>query len=402
MLKRISVDQVRVGMYIQELCCSWLESPFWTASFLLSNDADLHKLLSSTVREVWIDTTKGRDLDRDPGPAQEDKEEDIVAPSETSRPQLPMGIREDLVRARKIIQTSRDAVAAMFDEARLGTMFGTDSALSIVEEISATVQRNLGAFLGLARIKQSDDYTYMHSVAVSAMMIALARQLRMSADEIRDCGLAGLLHDIGKVGIPASILNKPGRLTDDEFLIVRNHPKAGYDLLSPVAGMPMAVLDVCLHHHERADGNGYPEHLDAAKLSVVARMGAICDVYDAITSNRPYKSGWSPAISLSKMATWAKEGHFDESIFQAFVECIGIYPVGTMVRLKSNRLAIVIDNSKSLLKPTIKVFFSIPTMAYTRPIMIDLAEPGTNDAISSIEDHEKWQIENLERLWVES
>ena len=370
---------------------------------MLRDRADVHKLQASGVRELWIDTGKGRDIEL-PGEAA------VAAPPPqapaaaepppfTFAPQPATSMQDEVARAAKILKKTRDAVGAMFEEARMGRMASAAAALPLVDDISASVMRNSGALVSLVRLKQADDYTYMHSVAVCAMMVMLARQLGLPDQQVRDYGLAGLLHDIGKMAIPIAILNKPGRLSDEEFLAVKRHPCAGHDMLKQVAGMPAVVLDVCLHHHERVDGGGYPEGLGQQELSQAARMGAICDVYDAITSNRPYKQGWSPTESLRKMAVWAKEGHFDEKLFAAFVKCIGIYPVGTLVRLKSNRLAVVVDNSKSLLRPTVRVMFSISSMVYVAPSTVDLSLPGATDAIVASEEAQKWDIQHLERYW---
>ena len=125
------------------------------------------------------------------------------------------------------------------------------------------------------------------------------------------------------------------------------------------SGATPEALDVCLHHHEKVNGKGYPHGLQGDEISLYSKMGAVCDVYDAITSNRPYKAGWDPAESIQKMAQWAKDGHFDERIFQAFVKSIGIYPTGSLVKLKSGRLGVVVEpGSKSLLSPMVRVFFS--------------------------------------------
>ena len=405
MLKKISVDHARAGMYVHELCGSWFDNPFWNPTFPLRNSTDVNKLQASGVRELWIDTSKGCDVE---SPDQDQDEANAAAPVQDPVPAPPAfafvpqaaaSMQDEVARATKILKKTRDAVGVMFEDARMGRMASAQAAMPLVEEIASSVMRNSGALVSLVRLKQADDYTYMHSVAVCAMMIALARQLELSDEEVRDYGLAGLLHDIGKMAIPGAILNKPGRLTDEEFLTVKGHPSAGYDMLKTVEGMPEIVLDVCLHHHERMDGMGYPDQLAMQTLSQAARVGAICDVYDAITSNRPYKQGWSPTESLRKMATWAKEGHFDEKLFAAFVKCIGIYPVGTLVRLKSNRLGVVIDNSKSLLKPTVRVFFSITSMAYQAPTTIDLSRPGTMEAIAASEEAHTWKIRNLDSYW---
>jgi HD-GYP domain-containing protein (c-di-GMP phosphodiesterase class II) len=216
---------------------------------------------------------------------------------------------------------------------------------------------------------------------------------------VRDYGVAGLFHDIGKMAIPSAILNKPGQLTDTEFLTIKSHPRAGYDILKDVDGISEIILDVCLHHHERIDGRGYPDNQAGDSLSQAARMAAICDVYDAITSNRPYKKGWSPTESLRKMAIWAREGHFDQTLFEAFVKCVGIYPVGTLVRLKSNRLAVVIDNSVSLIRPIVRVFFSITSMTYIPTTTINLNQKGITEIILSCEEEKKWDLRNIDNYW---
>ncbi|MES2932473.1 MAG: HD-GYP domain-containing protein, partial [Pseudomonadota bacterium] len=248
----------------------------------------------------------------------------------------------------------------------MGNALNTARAHSLVEEISSSVMRNPDALISLARLKNKDDYTYMHSVAVCALMIALARKMKLDANQTRDAGLAGLLHDVGKMMVSQSILDKPGKLTDDEFVAIKEHPVEGHKILSGAPGVSDAALDVCLHHHERFDGTGYPHQLQGEAISLFARMGAVCDVYDAITSNRAYKAGWEPSESLRRMAEW--DGHFDPAVFQAFVKCIGIYPTGALVKLKTGRVGVVIEQSEnSLLTPKVKVFFSVKSNAYIPP-----------------------------------
>ena len=287
----------------------------------------------------------------------------------------------------------------MFDEARMGKAVDTNRAKRLVEEISNSVSRNPGALISLARLKTADDYTYMHSVAVCALMVALAKQLRLDEAQTRSAGIAGLLHDLGKALMPMDVLNKPGKLTDDEFAVIKKHPEAGHALLVGSAGVDPVALDVVLHHHEKTDGSGYPKHSKASEISVFAKMGAVCDVYDAITSNRPYKSGWDPAESLRKMAEWCA-GHFDSRIFQAFVKSLGIYPIGSLVRLSSGRLGIVVEQAPdSLLKPRIKVFFSTRASARIKPEIVDLARLGCPEKIANREDPANWNFPDLDELW---
>ncbi|WP_435628138.1 HD-GYP domain-containing protein [Candidatus Ferrigenium straubiae] len=401
MLIRIHVKQLRLGMFVHELCGSWMDHPFWRGAFLLDNPSDLKTLLATGLKEVWIDDAKGL------GVADGEDEKAIAAEVETTLAQADTAIKtiqrvdvaQEAARAIKICARSKQAVSSMFREARMGKALSSDDALPIVEEISTSVMRNPGALIGLARLKNKDDYTYMHSVAVCALMVSLARQLGLDDEQVRQAGLAGLLHDVGKMTIPLSILNKPGKLTDTEFAAVKNHPVEGHRMLLEGNGINQAALDVCLHHHEKVDGSGYPERLTEAQISLYAKMGAVCDVYDAITSNRPYKNGWEPAESLRKMAEWSK-GHFDTEIFHAFVKSVGIYPIGSLVKLESGHLGVVIEQSgKSLLTPVVKVFFSIKSNARIPPEMVDLSKPACKDKIVSHEDSGKWGIRDIHELW---
>lgn len=406
MLKKITLSQLRKGMYIHKLSVAWLDSPFWKNSFLVESADVLARLRASGATEVWIDTGRGVDVD-------------IVAPLATASPapavQAPVlpapftfapvdrtSTREELRRAAQVISRAKGAVMTMFNEARMGRLVDVSTALVLVDDVAASVMRNEGALINLVRLKQADDYTYLHSVAVCAMMIALGRQLELPDGVVRDCGLAGLLHDLGKIAIPPAILNKPGKLTDDEFAQVKQHPVAGFEALAGWADVPDIARDVCLHHHERFDGTGYPHRLAGEQIGIHARMGAICDVYDAITSNRPYKTGWCPAESLRRMAEWAKGGQFDPALFAAFVKCMGIYPVGTLLRLKSHRLGVVVDNSKSLLKPIVKVFFSARSMTYIAPEDVDLSIRGLGEEIVAREEAGKWQLGDINRFWIDA
>ncbi|MDD2685396.1 MAG: HD-GYP domain-containing protein [Gallionella sp.] len=401
MLKRISVQQLRLGMHVHEFCGSWMDHPFWRTSFLLDSEKDMQAILAANIKEVWIDTAKG--LDAEGGVAEAEVVQSVEATlAQAALPEkktVRADIAQEAVRAAKVCAKSKQAVTSMFHEARMGKALNADDALPIVEEISNSVIRNPGALISLARLKDKDDYTYMHSVAVCALMVALARQLDLSDEQTRLAGMAGLLHDIGKMMIPPEILNKPGKLTDEEFEVVKNHPVEGHKLLLEGSGVSDVALDVCLHHHEKVNGGGYPEGLSDEQISLFAKMGAVCDVYDAITSNRPYKNGWEPAESLRKMAEWSK-GHFDQRVFEAFVRSIGIYPVGSLVRLESGRLAVVVDQGeKSLLAPVVKVFFSTKSNSRISPEIIDLSKPIARDKIVSHEDPAKWNIGDVQVLW---
>jgi HD-GYP domain-containing protein (c-di-GMP phosphodiesterase class II) len=290
---------------------------------------------------------------------------------------------------------------SMFSDARMGKAVDTVHCLPLVNDITQSVSRNPGAIVSLARLKTSDDYTYMHSVAVCALMVALARQLNLNDDDTREAGLAGLVHDLGKAQMPLEVLNKPGALTPAEYAIMKGHPEAGHRMLVEGNGVGPIPLDVCLHHHEKINGKGYPHGLQGDAISLYAKMGAVCDVYDAITSNRPYKSGWDPAESIQKMAQWAKDGQFDERIFQAFVKSIGIYPTGSLVKLKSGRLGVVVEQgSQSLLSPIVRAFFSTKSNEPITPVLLDMGDAKVGDQIASRESPATWGFKNIDQFWM--
>lgn len=404
MLKRIKVSQLVTGMYLKEFCGSWMEHPFWRNSFVITDPADIDSILASSIKEVWIDVSQGLDVAVGDSSVSQAEAEALVdatlavANSETP-PQGPVPLRDELVRAARLCAQAKSAVTSMFQEARLGKAVDTNGARKLVEDISDSVRRHPGALISLARLKTADDYTYMHSVAVCALMVALARQLKLDEAQMRSVGIAGLLHDLGKALMPMDVLNKPGKLSDEEFAIIKKHPEAGYELLAGNSDVDAIVLDVVLHHHEKSDGSGYPKRLKADAISLYAKMGAVCDVYDAITSNRPYKAGWDPAESLRKMAEWCS-GHFDSVVFEAFVKSLGIYPIGSLVRLNSGRLGIVVEQSpSSLLQPRVRVFFSTRANARVPPVLVNLASRGCTEKIAGREDPAKWNFPDLNELW---
>jgi HD-GYP domain-containing protein (c-di-GMP phosphodiesterase class II) len=404
MLKKISVDQLTLGMHLKEFCGSWMDHPFWRTGFVISSEKDLLAIRASAIKEVWIDSAKGADVAVGEDPVSEVESEsqveaDLQAVGARQKDVAPVSASVEFERAAKICAQSKRAVISMFEEARMGKAVDTGEAQQLVEEITDSVSRNPGALISLARLKTADDYTYMHSVAVCAMMVALAKQLGLDEEQTRLAGVSGLMHDLGKAAMPMDVLNKPGKLTEAEFAIIKRHPEEGHRLLLTGSDVDPMVLDVCLHHHEKTDGSGYPKGLKDAEISLYAKMGAVCDVYDAITSNRPYKAGWDPAESLRRMAEWSN-GHFDIRIFQAFVKSLGIYPIGSLVKLSSGRLAVVIEQTgKSLTTPTVKVFFSTKSNTRLTPEIVDLSNPESGEKIVSREDPAKWKFADLNELW---
>ncbi len=389
MLKKIKVADARLGMYLHDICSKWMDHPFWKKSFKIAKQEDLDTLKNCGLDEIVIDTSKGLDVEAcvDKNPVEAKPNEIASVKKEV---QVSVSLQEELVAAKRIHTKTKEAVKSMFSDARMGNALDLQEAGSLVDEINESMTRNSDALLSLIRLKNIDEYTYLHSVAVCMLMVALGRQLGMKGDTLKQAGMAGLLHDIGKMSIPNEVLNKPGSLTDEEFTVVKSHPQKGWEILKASYDVSEQVLDVCLHHHERVDGKGYPDKISGTALTLFARMGAVCDVYDAITSDRCYKKGWDPAESISKMASW-REGQFDENVFHAFVKTVGIYPNGTLLKLESGRLGVVVEQSKKLTAPFVKIFFSIRANAHIPTEMIDLSK--SQEVIASIEDPEEWGLD---------
>jgi HD-GYP domain-containing protein (c-di-GMP phosphodiesterase class II) len=398
MLKRIPVSDLRVGMHLHELGGAWLDHPFWRSSFRIEDIQTLRKIRASGIREAWIDTAKG--LDVAGGVTEEEAvaevELDLKISAAEPAPPRRRPTEQEVAKAAEVCGRAVTEVSSLFQEVRMGKAIQAETLLPVAGEIAASVERNPGVFSALLRLRKQDTYTYMHSVSVGALMIGLGQQLGMESNHLPEIGLAGLVHDIGKVGIELELLNKKGRLTEAEFDRLREHAPYGHRLLAKDSAGEIALI-VARHHHERADGSGYPDHLAGEDISLYARMAAVCDVYDATTSNRPYKDAWQPAYALRKMAEWSRS-QYDTRVFHAFVRTVGIYPIGTLVRLKSGFLGVVLDqNDTALLTPRIKVFFAIAKGHRIPAKVVDLAEDG--DEIVCHEDPTAWAINDLDLLW---
>ncbi|MCC2955082.1 HD-GYP domain-containing protein [Massilia sp. IC2-477] len=405
MLKKVDASQLKIGMYIHDLDCSWMDHPFVRARFLLTTDEEIHKIRTAKIRAVVIDCSKGMDVDDAPTLAQAEAATEAEVTAIAAKPIVitRVSLGEELARAANIRKQAAGLVRTVMADARLGKAVELEKVGPVVESVTESILRNSGALLGLLRIKNKDDYTFLHSVSVCALLVAFCRSRNMDEDTIYQAGLGGLLHDTGKALVPDAILNKQGRLTDEEFDIIKRHPKDGYDILVKTPEIGPIPLDITLHHHERRDGSGYPDKQGESTISELAQMAAIVDVYDAITSDRCYHKGMPAAEALRKIYEWSKF-HFNPTLAQEFMRCVGIYPVGTLVLLESGRLGVVVEpHETSLLTPKVNVFFSTKNQTYIKPQTLDLSKAlgfGGGDKILRHESAEKWNVNPLQFMHI--
>ena len=304
-------------------------------------------------------------------------------------------VQEELVKAKEIVTEATQTVQTLMEEIRMGNQLDLEKADQVVEKMVGSVFRNKDALALLGRIKKTDEYTFYHSVSVSVLMISFAKHLGLDAPSIKMIGIGGLLHDIGKMHISSDILNKPGKLTEEEFSEIMKHAEYSHSILDQNPGINEISVQVASQHHERFDGTGYPNGLKGDEISKYGKMAAIVDVYDAITSDRCYRKGMLPAEAMKKLYEWS-EHHFDKVFVEHFISCMGIYPVGTLVSIKHGLLGIVLDpGNKSLLHPTVRVIYNIKKGRHIIPYDVNLSEPFQGCPEGKIESYEsphKWNI----------
>jgi len=404
MIKKIAFDQLRPGMFVHDLNCGWLQHPFLRNRFKVHTDEDIQKFSQYGIREVYIDTLLGLDV------ADAQTEEEVKAEVHEKMVQVveahpirphPRPMREELTVARQVHHEANQAVHTIMSDIRVGKQIEVEQVNPVVERITESILRNRDALISLGRIKQKDTYTFQHSVNVCALLVSFCNAMEFDAVVIREIGLGGLLHDIGKMKVPLSILNKPGSLSEKEFEVMKAHVTLGQEILQETPNIPESAIIVAGQHHERYDGTGYPGQLKYDQISVFGQMASIVDVYDALTSNRIYHTGEEPTGVLRKLYEWSKF-HFDQELVQRFIRTIGIYPVGSLVSLESGRLGIVIEQGQeSLLKPVVRVIFDLKQGFKLTPRDVDLGKPvgqGGADRIVGYELPDKWKLDPFEYI----
>ena len=296
------------------------------------------------------------------------------------------------LKIRRLYQEARELQGKFIRHLKAGEPIDITPLAAVAEEMVDTMFTHGDAMLCLARIRAKDAYLMEHSMNVAILLANFGRYLGLERSVLKELTLGGLLHDVGKIMTPNEVLNKPGKLTDEEFAIMREHVVHSHAILNATSGITPTMLEVATNHHERLDGSGYPRRLKGEQLSLYTRMSAIVDVYDAVTADRVYKQGMPPTQAFRILLKGAAS-HFDEGLVTRFIKCMGVYPVGTLVQLSNQRLAIVMQrNEQQPLKPLVKVIYHASRRHYLDVQWLDLAKPGTQERIESTVDPKDYGI----------
>jgi len=376
-LEQINIDKVKIGMYIDNLNVSWFKHSFMSNSFLITNEKDLTKLLKlkSSTKHVYIDTEKGfyqHEKKNTQDIKNSDIKQDLHPSSHIPKDSLPL--KEELKVSRKIYHNTRKVIENVFTNLKKGKNINWESLFTCIDDMTGSVLRNKDAFLNLSVIKNHDNYTFYHSLNVCCLCITMGRYMRFFKEDLFALGIGALLHDIGKIRIPAEILNKPGKLTEEEFSIVKKHPDYAFEMLSGYSGLRWDSIYLAQQHHERINGKGYPLGLKGNKINQFALIAAIADVFDAMTTERPYRKAMPPDVAM-KIIMNGSDQKFSSDYITKFTQMIGVYPTSTALELDNREIGIVAaPNHLEPERPKLIIIMDSDHKKLAKPKLIDLAK----------------------------
>ena len=409
MKKKIPVEDLRPGMYVSELDRHWRDTPFLFQGFEITSEEEIGEL-KRHCKHVFIDTDEGSDVSPKPrrvtatsftAVASGDNSKERVihlekvvenfAPWHRHAPRYQdlITVDEEIGQAKIVVTKTREAVYDIMEDVRLGRSIDTSGAKKVVADMVDSVIRNPDALMCLNQLKNKDEYTALHSLRVCVLALAFGRHLDLSDEELNLLGLGALLHDVGKMKVPNDIINKPGKLTEEEFNLMKSHVPCGVDILEQTHGIPSIAIDVARFHHERYAGGGYAIGVKGEDIGLFGTVGAIVDCYDAITSDRSYHAGMSAHDALKKMYSW-RGRDFQPVLVEQFIQCMGIYPIGSVVELSTGAIGVVISvNRTRRLKPRVAMVLNPDKTPFTPAKVIDLmhqegAGPGREVEIRKV------------------
>jgi putative nucleotidyltransferase with HDIG domain len=385
-LKKIPIEGLRLGMVIEKMDRSWLEHPFLTNRKKITSPTHIDRLREHGITEVYINTEEGLDVSAEDDPPAPTSVAPPVSPESPLPSNLSVPLKEAIPFERefevaKVVQKEAHGVVSdVLHDVRLGKNIEGGKAEKAVNSMIDSIFRNMDALSSLTRIKGYDEYTFVHSVNVCVLSLTLGRHLGLDREEMKSLGVGALLHDAGKMRVPTAILNKVGKLTDEEFAEMKRHTIYSVEVLRKAGDIPEEAVLVALQHHERFGGTGYPNALKGEEISRCAQIAAIADTYDAMTSNRCYSRAMTPCDGIRRIFELAKSD-FNPVFAQRFIQCLGIYPLGTVVQLDSSEIGLVVNvNHEKVLRPKVLLLFRDERRKLPEPMEVDLVEPLVPDS----------------------
>jgi HD-GYP domain-containing protein (c-di-GMP phosphodiesterase class II) len=351
---KVFVEDIQLGMYVSQLDRPWVETPFLFQGFYINSPREIEQL-GQYCEYVYIDEEQSRTT-VSPKRVLAAPATKLVEPESVQRLNTPRDLgdfRQQLNTAIKVHENTKLFITRVMHDIRLGKNVDIKQAKQLVSELAENVVKNPTALLWLTQLKNKDEYTSLHSLNVCVLSLFFGRSLNLPEEQLHTLGLGALLHDVGKLKVPTEVLNKPGRLSTEEFGVMKQHTVFGYELMKNRGELSNNALDIIIQHHERLDGSGYPYNLGHGQISHFSKLVSIVDVYDAITSKRVYHEETTPFNALNDIYKH-REKEFDANLVEQFIKCLGIYPIGSLVELNTGQVGVVVFFSeKSHLSPTI-------------------------------------------------
>lgn len=360
MIVEIEISELIVGHYVVDIVKQKEHFSLTTAGHI-KNDSVIQNLIAKGVESVLIDTSKTISTKSQSTPLQDQPKK---AP-----------IIFEVHKAKEIFNHSKEIQKKVFADAQQGRALDLTPIVAITDQTIEEIFKNSDALACVINIRNKDEYLFEHSVSVSILITIFARFLKIEKPIVQQLSIGAFLHDVGKIMVPEEVLNKPGKLTDEEFVVMKTHVNHSIDIIDQTPGISALSLEVAALHHEKLDGNGYPFNIQGKDISTYGRMIAICDIFDALTAHRCYKDGYSHIKAFTILRSLAEKNHLDKRLVDLFIKCMGVYPVGSLVELNSNRLAIVEQrNPNDPINPKVRSFYNSAYHHYVMTEDIDLSK----------------------------
>ncbi|BCV34511.1 MULTISPECIES: HD-GYP domain-containing protein [Shewanella] len=366
-LLKLPVTQLGIGMYVSAIENNG-QLAVANAGQIRSRQA-ITKLSNSGIRFVWVDVERSSDNCG----LKKQRPAFNHHPRKTSvNHQLAIG------QAKQLLTEAKGLVRKVLSETFEGKAIEVEPFAALADNMIESVMLDSDAMKCVSALRSKDAYLLEHSVNVAFLLITFGKYLKLDREMLRQLAIGGILHDIGKIKVDNKILHKPGKLTPEEFEHMKLHQAYAIEIMEQAKGLSQVSKDVCLMHHEKLDGRGYPRGLKGDALPLHGRMSCIVDIYDALTATRCYKEAMSPAAAF-KILLSLTPFHLDESLVYEFIRCIGVYPVGSLVQLSDGRVGIVWESKdRDVLHPIVKCFYSLKFKRYTDVTMVDLQKSDLN------------------------